>query len=270
MHNELSEYLEKLKQLRTAIKTEAVKQIAKTRLRKEAEALGQQWFRDIVPKLESFGINGDTVDRYSANATKLIRLSSPNNLKSSYLRVLKALTKPFRDELVLPIQTSPGSGGTGHLSEVLGTLPDEKENDYLQEAVSCAKAKFYRASAILGWCATIDRIHRVIDHIGATKFNVTSSQMASQQKGRFRRFNKSLQVSNLSDLRQVFDTDVLWVLEGLELIDLNEHTRLRGCFDMRCQCAHPGNAPITVYNLMSFFSDIKKIILVNPKFEIPE
>jgi hypothetical protein len=37
---------------------------------------------------------------------------------------------------------------------------------------------------------------------------------------------------------------------------------------MRCHCAHPGEAPITEFNLMSVFSDIQRIVLENPKFAL--
>lgn len=56
----------------------------------------------------------------------------------------------------------------------------------------------------------------------------------------------------------------------MELIDSNQHTRLRSCFDLRCQCAHPGDAPVTEYNLLSFFSDLKEIVLQNEKFKLEE
>jgi hypothetical protein len=92
--------------------------------------------------------------------------------------------------------------------------------------------------------------------------------MASQQKGRFKRFNQTQSVTSLSELREVFDTVVLWIIEGMALIDSNQHTRLRSCFEMRCHCAHPGEAPITEYNLMSLFSDIQQIVLENPKFAV--
>ncbi|MCX6164161.1 MAG: hypothetical protein NTU73_04760, partial [Ignavibacteriae bacterium] len=71
-----------------------------------------------------------------------------------------------------------------------------------------------------------------------------------------------------SEKREVFDTVILWVIEGLGLIDCNQHTRLKGCFDLRCQCSHPGDAPVTEYNLLSFFSDLNEIVLRNPKFGI--
>jgi len=92
--------------------------------------------------------------------------------------------------------------------------------------------------------------------------------MASQQQGRFKKFNSVQNVSSLSELRAVFDNVILWIIEGMALVDSNQHTRLTSCFEMRCQCAHPGEAPISPFNLMSFFSDINEIVLKNPKFVI--
>jgi hypothetical protein len=72
----------------------------------------------------------------------------------------------------------------------------------------------------------------------------------------------------LSELQTVFDTDLLWVLEYLQLIDGNQHQRLRYCFEFRNNSAHPGKAPIKGENLYSFYSDISEIVLKNPKFAV--
>jgi hypothetical protein len=56
----------------------------------------------------------------------------------------------------------------------------------------------------------------------------------------------------------------------LELIDGNQHQRLRFCFELRNNSAHPGQAPIEPENVYSFYSDITKIVLNNPKFAIDE
>ena len=150
----------------------------------------------------------------------------------------------------------------------MGTLPNPQEDEYLKEAISCAQRGFFRAAVVMGWCAAIDRIHRRIEDIGLTKFIVISVQMASQKKGRFKRFNNPQNLNSLSELREVFDTVVLWIIEGMGMIESNQHTRLKSCFDMRCQCAHPGEAPVTEYNLMSFFSDINVIVFQSPMFKI--
>ena len=54
----------------------------------------------------------------------------------------------------------------------------------------------------------------------------------------------------------------------MELIDSNQHARLFSCFELRNHSAHPGEAPITEYNLASFFSDLNQIIFKNAKFKL--
>ena len=270
MIDDLKSYHAELNALRKDIRAEAVTQIAKKSLRTRAEELGSKWFDEISPKLSGApGISSDKVQEFSTDCAHLIKLSSPNNLKTSYIKTLDRLCKPFRNELILPVQQSGGSSPqAGALDTFFATLSSTDESEYMEEAINCAKSKYYKAAVVLGWCACIDRIHRKIEKDGFTNFNVTSSQMASQAKGRYRKFNQTQNVGTISELRQVFDTTILWVVEGMGLIDLNQHTRLKSCFDMRCHGAHPGEAPITEYNLLSFFSDLDKIVLSNPKFAV--
>lgn len=269
--------LEKLRNLHTdlqALKGEvtavSANRISQKPILSRAETIGAKWFAEFSEELVgSFGISPDLVESYSHHFGRLIKICSPNNLKKSYTETLRSILKSFRDDLIIPIQTHPkGATKTSLLTKVLEGVPSNSENEYLKEAVECARHDFYRAAVVLGWCATIDRIHHVIQKEGFTKFNVKSAEMASQTKGRFKKFNAVQNVASLSELREVFDAIILWIIEGMELIDSNQHTRLRSCFELRCQCAHPGDAPITEYNLLSFFSDLKEIVIQNKKFKL--
>lgn len=270
MDSVLQTFHDDLKALRRALKAETTHQVAKRSLREEAERIGTLWFKDIEPGLQRLGsVSADALKKYAVACERLIRLSAPNNLRSSYLETLDALVKPMRNELILPIQASAGVASAPTMFDsFVASLKDPEESAYFQEAIDCAKKGFLRAATVMAWCAAIDRIHKKIEIIGFSAFNVTSAQMASQQKGRFKRFNQTQSVNSLSELREVFDTIVLWIVEGMGLIDSNQHTRLRSCFEMRCHCAHPGEAPITEYNLISLFSDIQQIVLENPKFSL--
>ena len=75
--------------------------------------------------------------------------------------------------------------------------------------------------------------------------------MHAKITGRFKPFRKQFTIESKSELQTVFDTDLLWVLEYLELIDNNQHQRLRHCFELRNNSAHPGLAPIKGPNLYS-------------------
>lgn len=268
MLEELREILADLQALRREVSAVKSDRVSKKTILSRAETIGSRWFSEFsVTLVDQFGISPELVESYSHHFGHLIKISGPNNLKNSYTETLRSLLKSFRDELIIPIQTRPkGATKTSLLTKVLDGLPSPAENEYLKEAIECARHNFYRAAVVLGWCAAIDRIHGVIQKEGFSKFNVTTAEMASQTKGRFKKFNAVQNVASLSELREVFDTVILWVVEGMGLIDSNQHTRLRSCFDLRCQCAHPGDAPVTEYNLLSYFSDINAIVLKNEKF----
>ena len=270
MLDQVKMFLDELRSLRKEVKAERVAQIARRRIREKAERLGSQWCADLSGMLpQTVGIAPEIFEKYTKGCTRLIVLSSPNNLKTSYIETLDELIKPFRRELILPLQQAPSvTGSLALLRQILDALPDPEENDYLKEASSCAQRGFFRAGVVLGWCAAIDRIQRRIEQLGFANFNLSSVQNAGQQKGRVKRFSSPQNVNSLSELREVFDAVVLWVIEGMGMIDSNQHTRLSSCFEMRCQCAHPGDANVTEFNLMSFFSDINQIVFQNPMFKL--
>ncbi len=268
MEQDLIELLANLKSFRKVLKAETVPQVGKRSIRDRANELGTRWHRDFSPRLRS-AISTEICDRYDAAFTRLIKLSSPNNLRTSYLETLNSLIPPFRDELIIPAkQGSLAAPTPSAFDSFFASLANPDESDYLREAIACARAGYFRAAAVLGWSAAIDRVHRKIEALGFQQFNVTSARMASQQTGRYKKFNQVQNVSSIGEIREVFDTVVLWIVEGMALIDSNQHTRLRSCFDMRCQGAHPGDAPITQFNLLSFFSDLDQIILSNIRFRV--
>lgn len=268
-HDQLEALITRVKALRKSLKAETGKTINKLAIRTEAKALGREWHRDFAPKLKH-SLTSEALENYSTQFTRLIKISGPNNLLSSYLTAVELIIKPFNDELLIPSQQGAlGTAATSSFDAFFASLSNADESDYLAEAVACAKHGHLRAAVVLGWSAAVDRIQRVLEHKGLDKFNNMASQMAAATSGRYKRFKKIDPVTSIAELQEIFDRPLLWVIEGMGMIDTNEHTRLGSCFDMRCHGAHPGNAPITSFNLMSFFSDLDQIIFMNPKFKLP-
>ena len=268
-HLTLEAFLARAKTLRKSLKAETVPTVGKTALRAEAKALGGQWHKEFAPKLKH-SLTSETLEKYGTQFTRLIKLSGPNNRAASYLATLELIIKPFNDDLLIPSQQGAlVSQAPSSFDTFFAGLSNADESDYLAEAVACAKHGHLRAAVVLGWSAAVDRIQRVLEHKGLDKFNNMAQLMAAATSGRYKRFKKIDPVTSIAELQEVFDRPLLWVIEGMGMIDTNEHTRLGSCFDMRCHGAHPGNAPITPYNLMSFFSDLDQIVFLNPKFKLP-
>ncbi len=201
---------------------------------------------------------------------RLHTLARPNNLKSSYLAVIGAVLKRFKDKFILPIkQTATNVESVFDLHKVVAALDDAEESDYLREAIDCANAGYHRAAIVLGWCAAVDRAQRKLISIGLAKFNAASETIKRQTSGKRKNWNKSFSVTTLAELQAVFDTDLIVVMEGMGLIDGNQSERLMTCFQYRNHSAHPGQAPIGDAHLVTFFTDIAEIVLVNSAFALP-
>jgi hypothetical protein len=268
--NDLKDIYSDLKKLKIDINHETTERINRNNLRIRAEGLANLWFANIDIILNKFDfISQERINYYRLNFTKLLKISSPANRKSSYLDALNSILNTFKDDLIIPFTTHPETKGMNKFENLFIEFSNIPEYDYLYESIGCAEHGFYRASTVLGWSAVVYRFHNIItEKIGFDNFNLVSNQLFNEKYGRFKRFDKKFNIINRNGLLELFDNDLLWMLEGLQLIDLNEHTRLKGCFDLRCQAAHPCNAPITEPNLLSFFSDIKEIVFKNSKFGI--
>lgn len=250
-------------------------QLTNKKVKDDINNLAAKWFSEFAKKLHELQVEDVVVEKYNKAFRELLKLSTSNSRRSSYIKNMELIRRNFNEEIIIFLQTKDPNDDIsvikGLSDEVLGLLEsitDKEENEYLCEALGCWANEYYKAAVVLMWCATIDRIHRVIEQVGFDKFNQTSEYMKNQTTGRFKRFNKNQNVHSISELRMVFDSDILAILEGMEMIDANQKTRLISCFEMRCHSGHPGEAPITKYNVLSCFSDVVEIVFTNPKFSL--
>ncbi len=271
MKEEILSHLQKLKsdltKLRKEVNSLKSQTVSRNAIRQLADKIATDWVEELRSPLEhKLKLSNDVIQATSEQMKRLHVLSRPNNLKSSYLETINAVLAKFDDKFILPIkQTSLNIENAFDLQKIIPTLSNPAESNYLQEAINCANAGYTRAAIVLGWCAAIDKIQKKIMIIGLDKFNKTSQEL-KQAAGKFKNWNKGVQANNLSEFQTIFDTDLIIVLEGMELLDGNQADRLRVCFQYRNQSAHPGIAPIEEPHLVAFFSDVNSIVLQNPKF----
>lgn len=230
--------------------------------------IARHWFDVVRPALEKAAFDGGTIQSFSLRFEELLRVTGGHPRRTSYLDSISEMLNAYKSDIVHQIEIgSFSTTGALSIAPYLEGLP-VAEGDFLDEAQRCLSVEALRGCIVLGWCATIARIHQKIEEIGFDKFSKATEEMANKTTGRFKPFNKKYQVESLSELQRVFDTDLLLIMEYLGLIDSNQNARLRYCFDMRNHSAHPGQAPITGENLYSFFSDITQMVLKNPRFAI--
>ena len=260
-----------LDKLRKKVGSISAENIYNAVIKSMAKSISRIWFENIRQALLSFGPSEDVVKEYDENFKILLRAALPAGTKrSTYLKILDEILANFDDSLLLPVHVSVGEiVHVSHLEKILENVSDDDERGYLEQAIGCARYGFLSASVVLGWCAAVNRMQKKIEQLGFDQFNAEAQEMKNKGKGRFKRFNKKFTVASLNELRSdVFDTDLLWVLEGLGLIDKARHDSLDDCYTKRCNAAHPGDAQTTEANLASFYSDLKSYVFDNPKFAL--
>lgn len=217
------------------------------------------------PLAHRFGVPAATLSFYTNGFRDLFRLSRCRNRRTTYLRLIRGLLQNFRVGLEEPVLFAvPNDGVAAQVEEILSGSPYPDQKDYLDEAIRCLRTGCRRAAGVLGWSAAMHQIHTKMEEIGFAVFN---AEVVKLRRGRFKHLNIPV-IESVSHLREANDRHVLMVLDGLDLIDSNQRARLDHCLDIRIHCSHPGDAPITDANLLSFFSDLSEIVFKNPKLII--
>lgn len=266
----LREFKKSISSLKREVGKLTTTQVSRINLRNDAEAIASQWVEELRSPLEhKYKIEKKVIEATSEQMKKLHVLSRPNNLKSSYTRCLNLILKNYDDNFILPLQQEGGDvNDIPQLRQLIPNTDEVELSEYLTEAIECAESGHYKASIVMGWCAAIDKMQKKVLALGFNAFNSGSRKVKGQSSGKFKRWNKEFNISTLSELQTVFDTDLIVVLEGMELLDGNQSQRLESCFQYRNHSAHPGEAPIEPAHVISFFTDIAKIVILNQEFSL--
>ncbi|MFY9727397.1 MAG: hypothetical protein WB579_11800 [Bryobacteraceae bacterium] len=233
-------------------------------------SLCRLWSEKLEPDLSRRPIvDGDCLRKYRSGLERLFGLASKRNKATSHLSACDDLLQSFDTDLIKPVLFAPSEAPIDpRLQELISNVPYPDQKGYLDEALRCIKADCKRAAAVLGWSAAMHQLHCKIEELGLDTFQAKSAELASQKKGRFKGFDGTGPIQSISDLRETADRKVLIVLDGMDLIEGNQRRRLEHCLDIRIQCSHPGDAPMTPENLLSFFSDLSEIVFNNGKLAI--
>ncbi len=202
--------VEDLAALQRLIKAVPTERIARRPPLDTGASTARQWFDAVRPALESAQFSKDVLESFSGRYDELLRVSSGKPMKGAYLHGSFRNLGSYRQQIVHQIEVGSFATTTGlSIAPYIEGLP-VAEGDYLDEAQRCPSVQALRGCIVLGWCATVARIHEKIDQIGFAKFSKATEEMSAKTTGRFKPYNKKFVVESRSDLQRVFDTELLW------------------------------------------------------------
>ncbi len=265
MRSDLDELKKKVK----AIKGEFTSRKA---IREQSKALATTWFQAIRPNLPVYGIRDYDLQNYDLWFNDLLSLGTSRNSRTrSYITSIDEILRDYKNYFLIPIHRYFEPSELTNFASSLRkqfSMATEEEQKYLNEAFDCADIGSLRASIVLGWCAFVHRMHKVVEKKGFDEFSATTKEM-KDKKGRYKWLTREYEVSTISELRSTVPDSVLMiVLEYWDYLESNQHDRMKRNYEMRNQAAHPGEAPITEENLLSFYSDLREIVYNNSKFDL--
>ena len=262
---------DELKDMIYALKKDKPTAVPKIIIKQKCERVCLLWFEQIKSDLSNFQIEKHALERYNDQFEELLKRSTSRSRTKTYLPLISEILLNFKFDLILQVIKSPTPIKHSIYLDNIMDVVCEDEREYFAEALECARHNCFRAAVVLGWSAAIFRMQYIVEKKGFNEFNKKSKEMSAIQEGRYKRFSKSFNIHNLSELQStVFDNDLLWVLEYWGLIDSNQRDRLGICVTMRNNAGHPGQATISSENLLSFYSDLKNYIFDNANFALED
>ena len=184
--------------LNTSLEKTKTDVITKKQTKQDTEKVAKTWFEKIEPCCEQFGISEPIRLKYHNLFTELLNLSVKPSRKKTYRKTLQAILADLKEDVLIPIIKSAGKiTSISNLSKILENV-SVGEREYLNEALGCAQQGFFRASMVMVWSATINRIQKTVEKLGLENFNSKTEEMKKITEGRFKRFRKSYSVHSLS------------------------------------------------------------------------
>ncbi len=144
-------------------------------------------------------------------------------------------------------------------SNLVSSIEDNNLRDYLQEAERCLTAQAYRAAVVLGWCATVYHLYRIVEANGLDLFRKSYN---AKHRGDY-------EIKKNDDLERirfkVRDSDLLEIcFRDLGLLSTDEHYRLRQFLDWRNKSAHPTGQYPRPGDVQWLFDEVMRPFLSRP------
>lgn len=180
-----------------AIRAAPTPRIRQHALLNAGAAAARQWFDVVRPALEKAGLPTDAIAAYSNRFAALLSMTRGQPMKRRYLKALSDISGPYVSDIVHHIEIGSFTSVRGlSIAPYIQGLPID-EGDYLDEAQRCLGAQALRGCIVLGWCATVARIHSKIEEIGFDKFSKATEEMTAKTTGRFKPYTKKYTVESL-------------------------------------------------------------------------
>jgi hypothetical protein len=142
--------------------------------------------------------------------------------------------KAYVEKLVSAYIRVPTKKITTSLRTHLTKIKNPNTLEFVEEAINCCEAGYWRAAVVLSWAGAISVLYDYVEENRLSDFNAEAT----------RRYTKWKPIKTASDFAQIKEFDFLQIIKAISMIGKNEKEELEKCLDLRNACGHPSNLKI--------------------------
>ena len=111
------------------------------------------------------------------------------------------------------------------------TIKSDQTRSFLEEAIGCYEAAFYRAAIIMSWVGALSVLYEYICSNHLARFNAEARRMNSKWR----------EAKTTDDLTRMRERDFLDRIANISVISRDTRKALGDCLDRRNSCGHPNS-----------------------------
>jgi hypothetical protein len=116
----------------------------------------------------------------------------------------------------------------------LGKIKDPNTLEFVEEAIKCCEAGYWRAAVVLSWAGAVSVLYDYVVKNRLSDFNTEA----------IRRDPKWKPAKTTDDLGAMKEFEFLQVIKAINTIGKNEKQKLEQCLQLRNACGHPSSLNI--------------------------
>lgn len=118
----------------------------------------------------------------------------------------------------------------------LSTIRDDNTRSFIEEAIECYEAGFYRSAIIMSWVGAVAILHSHVHALHLQAFNAAAKCANPKWK----------EAKKVEDLGRMREAEFLERIGTITVIGRNTKKELERCLDLRNSCGHPNSLQVSI------------------------
>ncbi len=187
-----------------------------------------------ISEIRQLALKGGLNEARKWDISKILSRARPYAVRTDEGWSLTLTGKNYVEELIKPYIKRPVAKVTTNLRSHLAKISDPNTKAFLEEAIACCEAGFWRAAAVLSWAGAVSVLY---DH-------VVQNKLADFNAEALRKDPKWKTAKTKDHLARMKESDFLVILQGISVLEKNVRLELGHCLDLRNACGHPSTLQI--------------------------